>query len=52
MSLLSYEHVDFMIAKMTDNNMEINTRKCWRRMEKIKWSEKVLERIGEKLTLL
>ena len=30
---------------------------CWRRMEKIKWSEKVtneqvLERLGEKKTLL
>ena len=48
---------DLKLRKLEHKYLESFEMWCWRRMEKIKWSEKVtneqvLDRIGEKRTLL
>ena len=56
-SIVLYGSVTWTVRKMEQKCLESCEMWCWRRMKKIKWSEKatneqVLERIGEKRILL
>ena len=56
-SIALYGSETWTLRKLKQKYLERFDMWCWRRMEKIKWSEKVtneqvLERVGEKSTLL
>jgi hypothetical protein len=55
-SVTLYGSKTFILRKLERKYLKNFEMWCWRRMEKIKWSEKVtnevIERIGEKNTLL
>ena len=56
-SMASYSSEIWTLSKLERNYLESFEMWCWRRMEGIKWSDKVtteeiIKRIGEKRTLL